>query len=84
MKTVTLTEAEKNLYSTLLMVANTSNYTIISRKDAQDAVIMSLGTFNSLMETLHLLKSPKNAKHLAESIKQYRHGKVKKLDIIDN
>jgi antitoxin YefM len=29
---------------------------------------MSLATFNSLMETVHLLRSPGNAAHLARSI----------------
>ena len=38
--------------------------------------MMSLDTFNSLMETVHLLKSPANAAHLAKSIDQYRKGKL--------
>ncbi|WP_444543094.1 type II toxin-antitoxin system Phd/YefM family antitoxin [Methylogaea oryzae] len=45
---------------------------MIARRDAPDAVMMSLDTFNSLMETVHLLKSPANAAHLARSIEQYR------------
>ena len=40
------------------------------------AVVMSLDTFNGLMETVHLLKSPANAAHLARSIAQYRQGEV--------
>jgi antitoxin YefM len=35
---------------------------------APDAVVMSLNTFNGLMETVHLLKSPANAAHLARSV----------------
>jgi hypothetical protein len=38
--------------------------------------VMSLDTFNSLMETVHLLKTPANAVHLARSIEQYRQGKL--------
>jgi antitoxin YefM len=37
---------------------------------------MSLETFNSLMETVHLLASPANAAHLAHSISEYRAGRV--------
>jgi hypothetical protein len=33
----------------------------ITRRDADDAVVMSLEFFNSLMETVYLLKSPANA-----------------------
>ncbi len=44
---------------------------------------MSLATFNSLMETVHLLKSPANAAHLTRSIEQYRKGKVKARDLLD-
>jgi antitoxin YefM len=35
------------------------------------------------METVHLLKSPANAAHLAKSIEQYKTGDIKEQDIID-
>jgi antitoxin YefM len=38
---------------------------------------MSPDTFNSLIETLHLMKSPANAKHIEKSIAQYRKGQTK-------
>jgi len=40
----------------------------LTRGAPDDAVLMSLETFNSLMETVHLLSSPANATHLARSI----------------
>ena len=49
-------------------VTKDADYTIITRRDADDAVVMSLEFFNSLMETVHLLKSPANAAHLERSI----------------
>jgi len=46
-------------------------------------VLMSLDTFNGLMETVHLLKSPANAAHLASAIAQYRQGQVLSQDLVD-
>jgi antitoxin YefM len=64
MKVVTFTEARNQLKATLDRVVNDADYTVITRRDAPDAVVMSLEYFNSLLETVHLLKSPANAAHL--------------------
>jgi len=37
---------------------------------AAGAVVMSLDTYNSLMDTVHLLRSPANAAHLQRSLGQ--------------
>ncbi len=76
MKVVNFSEARNQLKSLLDRVVNDADYTIISRRDSEDAVVMSLDQFNGLMETVHLLKSPANAVHLEKSIKQYRSGKT--------
>ncbi|MCD6706751.1 MAG: type II toxin-antitoxin system prevent-host-death family antitoxin [Thiobacillus sp.] len=79
MRIVTYTYARNTLKNVLDDVVQDADVTIISRRDAEgDAVVMSLDHYNSLMETLHLLQSPANAAHLAESIKQLRDGKAKK------
>jgi antitoxin YefM len=56
---------------------------VIARRDAPDAVVMSLETFNSWVETVHLLKSPANAGHLAKSIRQLRAGKARPRSLVD-
>jgi antitoxin YefM len=84
MKVVNFSDARNRLKSVLDEVANDRDYTIISRRDADDAVVMSLEQFNSLMETVHLLKSPANAAHLAKSIKQYQSGKTISRELIDD
>jgi len=76
MNVVNFSEARNQLKSVLDQVSNDVDYTVITRRDADDAVVMSLDSFNGLMETVHLLKSPANASHLAKSIKQYRAGKT--------
>ncbi|WP_448546451.1 type II toxin-antitoxin system Phd/YefM family antitoxin [Thalassotalea fusca] len=83
MRVVSFTEARNSLKSVLDQVVNDVDHTVITRRDAEDAVVMSLEHFNSLMETVHLLKSPANAAHLAKSIEQYKSGRAIERDIID-
>ena len=83
MQVVSFTEARNNLKSLLDQVVNDADCTIITRRDAEDAVVMSLDYYNSLMETVHLLKSPANAAHLAKSIAQYRNNQTQERDLID-
>ena len=76
MRVINFSEARNHLKSVLDQVVEDIDYTVISRRDADDAVVMSLDSFNGLMETVHLLKSSANASHLAKSIAQYRSGKT--------
>ena len=64
MNIVNFSEARNHLKSVLDQVVADADCTIISRRDA--AVVMSLDYYNSLIETVHLLKSPANAAHLAK------------------
>lgn len=83
MRVVNFSEARNNLKKVLDQVVADADYTVITRRDAEDTVVMSLDSFNSFMETFHLLKSPANAAHLKRSIEQYKTGKVQKRDVID-
>jgi len=78
MKIVFFTEARNSLKAVLDAVVNDADIAIITRRDSEDAVVMSLDYYNSLMETIHLLRSPANAEHLNRSIAQYKAGKVTK------
>jgi antitoxin YefM len=83
MRVINFSEARSELKGVLDQTVADADFTIITRRDAPDAVLMSLDTFNSLMETVHLLKSPANAAHLATSIEQYRKGKTVVQDLQD-
>ena len=83
MRVISFSEARNALKSVLDNVVNDAECTIITRRNAEDAVVMSLESYNSLMETVHLLKSPANAAHLVKSIDQYKSGKTTVRDIID-
>ena len=83
MRIVSFAEARKGLESVLDGVAGDADCTVITRHGAEDAVVMSLDYYNGLMETVHLLKSPANAAHLAESIAQFRTGEVAERGTVD-
>jgi len=83
MRVVNFSEARNNLKRVIDQVVKDANYAVISRRDDADAVLMSLDTFNSLMETVHLLKTPANAAHLARSIAQLRKGKTRARSLVD-
>jgi len=83
MRVVSFTEARNALNKILNQVEEDADFTVIHRRDRSDAVVMGLDYFNSMMETLYLLESPANAKNLMESIKQYKEGKAKVRDLVD-
>jgi antitoxin YefM len=76
MQVISYSEARNSLKSVLDSVNDNADVTIINRRDAGNAVVMSLDHYNSVMETLYLLQSPANAAHLMESIAQLKAGKA--------
>ncbi len=83
MRVVTFSEARNRLKQVIDEVVDDADVTVIARRDAPDAVVMSLDTYNSWMETVHLLKSPANAAHLAKSIAELRAGEVRERRLSD-
>ena len=84
MHTISFTDARSNLKHILDRVANDRDITLITRRNGEDAVVMSLDTYNSLTETLHLLKTPANAAHLQRSIAQYQNGQSAPQELADD
>ena len=77
------TEFRTSLKGFLDSVENDKETLIIKRKTGKGAVIISLEEYNSIMETLHLLSSQKNAKRLFESIEQMNSGKSTQKKLIE-
>lgn len=84
MKIISFNEAQNTLKALLDRVVNDNDYTVITQPDTDDAVVMSLEYFNSLLETVYLLKSPANAAHLERSIAQYKQGQVVEHNLLDD
>ena len=80
-KKLTIAEFERNMDSELDQIAqNIQDYIIIKRpKDKGNLVVLSQKAFNSIEETIYLLSSPNNKKHLLESIQELNEGKTTKI-----
>jgi prevent-host-death family protein len=76
-------EARNRLKTVIDQVVEDADVTVISRRDAPDAVVMSYDHYSSLMETVHLLSSPANAAHLSRSIAQLTAGQAEHRDLIE-
>ena len=84
MRIVTYSEARNNLKRVLDQVLIDSDFTIISRRNADDMAVLSLEQFNGLMETVNLLKYPVNASHLNEAVSQYKQNKTLENGLVDD
>ena len=72
MKTMTYSESRARYAEVLDQVVNDREEIIITRQGHESAVIMALDEYESLMETVYLMQSPANARHLRESIARHR------------
>lgn len=83
MRIVNFSSARNNFNRILDQTVEDHDYTVITRRDKEDAVVLPLSLFNSYLETMHLLQSPQNAAHLMKGIKEYKEGKAKERDLLD-
>jgi antitoxin YefM len=83
MRIINFSDARGSLRAVIDQVVEDADVTVISRRDAPDAVVMSFDHYSSLMETVHLLSSPANAAHLAKSLAQARSGQTQPRELID-
>jgi antitoxin YefM len=72
-----------NLKKFLDAVEDSNETLVIKRATGKGSVMISLDEYNSLMETVHLLSSKKNADRLYESIQQMREGQTIEKDLIE-
>jgi len=68
MEAISYTNARSNLAKTMEKVCADHDPVIITRRNENSVVLMSLEDFQALEETAYLLRSPKNARRLLESI----------------
>ena len=81
MNSISYTSARSNLAKTMEQVCNDHAPIAITRKGEGAVVMISMEDYQALEETAYLLRSPKNARRLIESITQLEQGQGKERDL---
>lgn len=74
MGTVSYSELRQNLKRYLDSVCENRAPLVVTRQSGEPVVLLSLKEYESLEETLHLLRDPANAEHLRRSMAQAEAG----------
>ena len=74
MNAVTYSKVRENLAKTMDKVCDDHSPVIVTRKNERSVVMMSLEDYQALEETACLLRSPKNARRVLESIAELESG----------
>jgi len=82
MDAISYTLARNNLAKMMEKVCDDHSPLIITRKKAHSVVLLSLDDYQALEETAYLLRSPKNAKRLLESIVELESGGGSEKELI--
>ena len=83
METLTYSSAREKLAATIKKVCDDHEPVIITRKRENAVVMISLEDYKSLEETAYLLRSPKSAKRLLESIAELEKGGGKARELAE-
>jgi len=71
------TSLRENLASVLDRVFDDQEIVIVRRKGAKDVALVPASELAGLLETAHLLRSPRNARRLLTALRRARLGKTK-------
>ena len=74
MKSVTYSEARETLAEQMRRVCEDRAPMMITRRNDESVVLMSLEDYEALEETAHLLRSPRNARRLLKAIERLERG----------
>jgi antitoxin YefM len=82
MKT-TYSNARANLAALMDRVADNREVVIINRRGREDVALVAAAELSSLLETAHLLRSPKNAQRLLTALNRANTKKLKPASVAD-
>jgi len=77
----TYTQARANLKDLMDHVTANRDAVIIRRRSGGDVALIAADELSSLIETLHVFRSPNNARRLLHSLEQSKRGKGKRMTV---
>jgi len=83
MRTVMFSKAREELAGLLDEVSNDRVAVEIVRRNKPSAILIDKDEYEGMLETLHLMSTPANAKRLMEAIENVKEGKVESHDLIE-
>lgn len=83
MNVINYTELRQNLKNYMDNAYQDHEPLIITRKDNQNMILMSLDDYNSITETQYLLSTESNTNHLLKSLKESRDNKLFHKELIE-
>jgi antitoxin YefM len=78
MDILTYSHVRQNLARVMDEVCSKRAPVVVSRQKAKSVVLLPLDEYHAMEETLHLLRSPRNAARLMRSIAHARSGKLRR------
>jgi len=82
MDVMTYSDARAQLKDVMDRAINDKQEVVVTRKNGESVVVISLETWNAVNETLHLLSTPHNAARLRASIAQLEAGNGEERELI--
>ncbi|MFW0699788.1 YoeB-YefM toxin-antitoxin system antitoxin YefM [Pantoea sp. R13S299] len=83
MHKISYSKTRRNLSATMIQTVEDKAPVLITRQNGESFVLISPEEYNSLAETAWLLRSPKNARRLMDSIESLRSSNGTDRDIIE-
>ena len=83
MARVSYTDLRGNLAKYMDEVCDNRDPLTVTRQNARSVVMISEEEYDSMIETLHLLRSPANAAHLARGLKEAETGSLIERNIVE-
>lgn len=83
MNITSYTSFRQNLKSFLDQVISNHTPLFVTRNNGDEVVVLSKSDYESIQETFHLLKSPKNAERLLTGIAQYENNEGIEKSLIE-
>ena len=83
MRTLTFSDTRAHFAETLNKVVDDREPVIVTRANREAVVIMALDDYESMRETLYLLRSPANARRLLGAIERMENGEGQVRELID-